>query len=111
MYDAVFDGHIVLGTTCDRIPVDYVDWRDMVADTSFAQLVNYDPRWIDQPARARQEAGARACLTRSAPMTRSKRASRRPTNTTTAPTSTKRSSSTIRSTKIGTSSTTSGADA
>ena len=46
VYDAVFDGHIVLGTICDRIPVDYVDWRDMVADTSFAQLVNYDPRWI-----------------------------------------------------------------
>src|SRR5262249_18317483 len=39
-------GHIVRGERCERMPVDYVDWRDMLPDTSFAQYVNYDPRWI-----------------------------------------------------------------
>ncbi len=45
-YSAVFDGHIVRKERCDRPAVDYVDWRDMVSDTSRIQLTNYDPRWV-----------------------------------------------------------------
>jgi len=45
-YSAVFDGHIVRGERCDRMPVDYVDWRDMVPDQSQAPLSNYNPLFI-----------------------------------------------------------------
>src|SRR5262249_38996785 len=45
-YDPVFDGHIVRSEVCDRMPVDYVDWREMVPDTSYAQLTNYNPLYI-----------------------------------------------------------------
>ncbi len=46
IYDKVFDGHIVRDEVCDRMPVDYVDWREMVPDTSYAQLTNYNPLYI-----------------------------------------------------------------
>ena len=45
-YNQVFDGHIVRNEVCDRMPVDYVDWREMVPDTSYAQLTNYNPLYI-----------------------------------------------------------------
>jgi hypothetical protein len=44
-YSPAFDGHIVRKERCERMPVDYVDWRDMVPDVSAGQI-NYDPRWI-----------------------------------------------------------------
>jgi hypothetical protein len=44
-FSPFFDGHIVRKERCDRMPVDYVDWRDMVPDVSVGQI-NYDPRWI-----------------------------------------------------------------
>jgi hypothetical protein len=45
-WNPVFDGHIVRSEVCDRMPVDYVDWREMVPDTSYAQLTNYNPLYI-----------------------------------------------------------------
>jgi hypothetical protein len=54
-WDPVFDGHVVRHEKCDRIPVEYVDWRDMVADIDQAS-VNYDPRWkISRRARDTQD--------------------------------------------------------
>jgi hypothetical protein len=45
-YSAVFDGHIVRGERCDRMPVDYVDWRDMIPDRTSAPLENYNPLFV-----------------------------------------------------------------
>jgi hypothetical protein len=45
IYDPVFDGHIVRSEVCDRLPVAYTDWRDMLPDNTQAVLVNYDPRF------------------------------------------------------------------
>jgi hypothetical protein len=45
-FDPVFDGHVVRSERCERMPVDYVDWRDMVSDTSVDPRVNYDPRFV-----------------------------------------------------------------
>jgi hypothetical protein len=45
-YSPVFDGHIVRGEVCDRMPVDYVDWRDMVPDQTSVVLTNYSPFFV-----------------------------------------------------------------
>jgi hypothetical protein len=42
----VFDGHIVRSEVCDRMPVDYVDWRDMVPDQTQVALTNYNPLFV-----------------------------------------------------------------
>jgi hypothetical protein len=44
-FDPVFDGHVVRGERCERLPVALVDWRDMVPDMA-PPRANYDPRWI-----------------------------------------------------------------
>ena len=45
-FNAVFDGHIVRNEVCDRVPVDYVDWRDMVPDQTQVALTNYNPLFV-----------------------------------------------------------------
>ena len=46
VYSPVFDGHIVRNERCDRMPVDYVDWRDMVPDNTQVALTNYNPLFV-----------------------------------------------------------------
>jgi hypothetical protein len=55
-FDPVFDGHVVRGERCDRVPVALVDWRDMVPDMA-PPRANYDPRWI--VARRAEDAAGR----------------------------------------------------
>src|SRR5262249_29393926 len=44
-YDPVFDGHIVRAEKCERMPVAFVDWRDMVPDQA-SNYYLYDPRLV-----------------------------------------------------------------
>ncbi|MFO0571984.1 MAG: hypothetical protein U0263_40545 [Polyangiaceae bacterium] len=55
VYDPVFDGHIVKGTKCERIPVDYMAYTDLVPDQHSQQLGN-NPRFFTS-RRARDAAG------------------------------------------------------
>lgn len=45
VYDPVFDGHIVLGTRCERMPVDYVSYSDLSPDR-LQDALSVDPRFF-----------------------------------------------------------------
>jgi hypothetical protein len=55
IWDPVFDGQLVLNQRCERMPVDYVAWRDMVPDV-LAEQAWVDPKFFT-PRRARDAEG------------------------------------------------------